>query len=335
MDELRRPVGGDRTSPAGGPALLGDVVLCPAVATEQAPQAGHSLDDELHLLTVHGVLHLLGYDHAEPAEEREMFDLQARILDEFHRADRASRRRIAQRDADTGCSECSVWTGRRNPALRDNVPRQPGIADSPDGADVLGPAHAGCRSGGGRGGLRRGRCRDGTVSRARVEALVRSGRFGARALALCVADRPRHINLLLLLRLSCELTATVLVTLAVARALSPTWLAVLVAGLAMVLVTYVIVGVVRAPSAASIPTPSVCSVAGPVLVLGRVLGPLSRLLILSAMPSRPAVVFRKGRSPPRSNCARLVDMAGQRGVVEEGEAGDDPVRFRARGHHRP
>src|SRR6185436_15175193 len=51
------------------PALLGDVVLCPEVAAKQAAAAGHSAADELHLLTVHGVLHLLGYDHAEPEEE--------------------------------------------------------------------------------------------------------------------------------------------------------------------------------------------------------------------------------------------------------------------------
>ncbi|MBN9610210.1 MAG: rRNA maturation RNase YbeY [Actinobacteria bacterium 69-20] len=79
MDELdtaRRP---DESGP--GPALLGDVVLCPDVAAEQAVGAGHSLDDELHLLTVHGVLHLLGYDHAEPAEERAMFRLQNELLD--------------------------------------------------------------------------------------------------------------------------------------------------------------------------------------------------------------------------------------------------------------
>ncbi|MGW0434308.1 rRNA maturation RNase YbeY [Micromonospora sp. NPDC003197] len=62
------------------PALLGDIVLCPEVAAKQATTAGHSADDELHLLTVHGVLHLLGYDHAEPEEEREMFELQARLL---------------------------------------------------------------------------------------------------------------------------------------------------------------------------------------------------------------------------------------------------------------
>ncbi|GIF68669.1 endoribonuclease YbeY [Asanoa ishikariensis] len=62
------------------PALLGDIVLCPEVAAKQATTAGHTSADELHLLTVHGVLHLLGYDHAEPDEEREMFELQARLL---------------------------------------------------------------------------------------------------------------------------------------------------------------------------------------------------------------------------------------------------------------
>ena len=64
----------------GEPALLGDIVLAPGVAAKQAAGAGHSAAEELHLLTVHGVLHLLGYDHAEPEEEREMFGLQARLL---------------------------------------------------------------------------------------------------------------------------------------------------------------------------------------------------------------------------------------------------------------
>jgi probable rRNA maturation factor len=59
-----------------------------------------ALLDELHLLTVHGVLHLLGYDHAEPAEEREMFGLQKRILAEYQAAAAAFERRDAQRDAD-------------------------------------------------------------------------------------------------------------------------------------------------------------------------------------------------------------------------------------------
>lgn len=64
----------------GGPALLGDIVLCPEVAQRQARSAGHPVGDELELLTVHGILHLLGYDHAEPEEEREMFTLQSRLL---------------------------------------------------------------------------------------------------------------------------------------------------------------------------------------------------------------------------------------------------------------
>jgi probable rRNA maturation factor len=64
----------------GEPTLLGDVVLCPEVAQRQARAAGHPVGDELDLLTVHGLLHLLGYDHAEPEEEREMFTLQARLL---------------------------------------------------------------------------------------------------------------------------------------------------------------------------------------------------------------------------------------------------------------
>jgi probable rRNA maturation factor len=76
MDELRpTPDGQD---PA--PGLLGDVVLCPAVAERQGRDAGHTTQAELHLLTTHGILHLLGYDHAEPAEEREMFGLQDKLF---------------------------------------------------------------------------------------------------------------------------------------------------------------------------------------------------------------------------------------------------------------
>ena len=78
VDESRRP-----DAPEIGPALLGDVVLCPSFAAAQARKAGHALADELALLTVHGVLHLLGYDHAEPEEHREMFGLQNRLLAEW------------------------------------------------------------------------------------------------------------------------------------------------------------------------------------------------------------------------------------------------------------
>ncbi|MGN6088840.1 MAG: rRNA maturation RNase YbeY [Actinomycetes bacterium] len=76
MDELRPGKEGEDL-PEG---LLGDIVLCPTVAERQAVTAGHATLDELHLLTTHGILHLLGYDHAEPDEEREMFGLQRELL---------------------------------------------------------------------------------------------------------------------------------------------------------------------------------------------------------------------------------------------------------------
>lgn len=76
MDELRPGRDGD-PSPAG---VLGDVVICPEVAAAQAAEVGHTTDEELLLLLTHGILHLLGFDHAEPADQREMFDLQRTLL---------------------------------------------------------------------------------------------------------------------------------------------------------------------------------------------------------------------------------------------------------------
>ena len=96
VDESRRP-----DAPEIGPALLGDVVLCPAFASAQARKAGHGLGDELALLTVHGVLHLLGYDHAEPDEEREMFGLQNALLAEWQSARHEAAAREAQRRHDS------------------------------------------------------------------------------------------------------------------------------------------------------------------------------------------------------------------------------------------
>ncbi|MQA24318.1 MAG: rRNA maturation RNase YbeY [Micromonosporaceae bacterium] len=87
MDELNADRGPGAADP-NEPALLGDIVLCPDVAGKQAATAGHSASDEMELLTVHGVLHLLGYDHAEPDEEREMFALQKRLLSAWRGAGR-------------------------------------------------------------------------------------------------------------------------------------------------------------------------------------------------------------------------------------------------------
>jgi probable rRNA maturation factor len=85
MDELR-PGTPTAPTPAG---LLGDIVLCPSVAATQAAAAGHETINELLLLTTHGILHLLGYDHAEPDDEKEMFGLQREILESFYESERS------------------------------------------------------------------------------------------------------------------------------------------------------------------------------------------------------------------------------------------------------
>ena len=83
MDELRP--GNDLELTA--PGLLGDIVVCPQVAAAQAVTAGHDTINEILLLTTHGILHLLGYDHAEPEEELEMFGIQREILTAFYESE--------------------------------------------------------------------------------------------------------------------------------------------------------------------------------------------------------------------------------------------------------
>jgi probable rRNA maturation factor len=99
MDELTP--GGRPDAPDPGPAMLGDIVLCPSFAATQAATAQHSVDHELVVLTVHGVLHLLGYDHAEPDEEKEMFGLQGRIVEDWYVARRDDDRRRRQEARDS------------------------------------------------------------------------------------------------------------------------------------------------------------------------------------------------------------------------------------------
>jgi probable rRNA maturation factor len=88
MDELRPAAPGE--PPSTG--ILGDIVLCPTVAERQALEAGHSTTDEMMMLTVHGLLHLLGFDHAEADQEKEMFGLQRQILDDFAGTQKARKR---------------------------------------------------------------------------------------------------------------------------------------------------------------------------------------------------------------------------------------------------
>lgn len=76
MDELRPPSDDDEP-PLG---LLGDVVLCPPITAAQAAEHGRTPDDEAEYLLVHGILHLVGFDHGNPEEKAEMFGLKDRLL---------------------------------------------------------------------------------------------------------------------------------------------------------------------------------------------------------------------------------------------------------------
>lgn len=79
MDELRAGTPGELSAEG----ILGDIVICPEVAIRQAQVAGHTTEVEMRLLLTHGILHLLGHDHAEPDEHKVMFGLQAELLLEW------------------------------------------------------------------------------------------------------------------------------------------------------------------------------------------------------------------------------------------------------------
>ena len=80
MDELRP---NELSENDEVPVVLGDVVICPDVARKQGETAGHGMEQELRILLVHGILHLLGFDHLEPEEEAEMFALQGKIVKDW------------------------------------------------------------------------------------------------------------------------------------------------------------------------------------------------------------------------------------------------------------
>jgi probable rRNA maturation factor len=116
MDELRLPQPGthgdhSQPDPDAAEALLGDVVICPQVAAEQAAEAQHDVQDEIDLLCTHGILHLLGYDHGEPQEHAVMFGLQDRLLASW-RSERGEyqTRPAARPDAAAGAADGAEGT---------------------------------------------------------------------------------------------------------------------------------------------------------------------------------------------------------------------------------
>jgi CBS domain containing-hemolysin-like protein len=158
-----------------------------------------------------------------------------------------------------------------------------------------------------------------SVSRARVESLVRAGRPGARALAKVVADRPRHVNLLLLLRLTAETVATVLLTIALDQVITPVWAGALTAAAIMVVVSYVLIGVGPRTLGRQHPYRIGMFIAAPLRALATLLGPLTKLLIVIGNAITPGQGFRQGPFSSEVELRELVDMASTSGVVDEDE----------------
>ena len=158
-----------------------------------------------------------------------------------------------------------------------------------------------------------------TVSTARAQEMAREGKRGADSLAAVAGDVVRHLNLLLLLRLLCELTATTLVALVAVDSWGVGWRAALVTAGAMTLVSFVVVGVaprtIGRQHAYAIGRATAPLVRG----LGRVLNPLASLLILIGNAVTPGKGFPEGPFGSQVELRELVDLAEQRGVVEHGE----------------
>ena len=157
------------------------------------------------------------------------------------------------------------------------------------------------------------------VSVARVDEMVREQQRGASTLAVVLADRVRYTNLLLLLRVTCELTATVLVTIVARAQFGERWPIVLATVAVMVVVSYVLVGVGPRTLGRQHPYRLALATAGAVRALGRIFGPLASLLIHLGNAVTPGPGFREGPFASEVELRELVDMAEQRGVVEHGE----------------
>ncbi|MQA24319.1 MAG: DUF21 domain-containing protein [Micromonosporaceae bacterium] len=157
------------------------------------------------------------------------------------------------------------------------------------------------------------------VSPARAAELAREGSRRARVLQTVATDAPRHLNLLLLLRLVCELAATTVVALVAVGAWGVGWAAALVTAGAMTVVSFVLVGVGPRTIGRQHAYPIALAAAAPVRGLGRALGPLARLLILIGNAVTPGRGFREGPFATQVELRELVDLAEQRGVVEHGE----------------
>jgi CBS domain containing-hemolysin-like protein len=159
----------------------------------------------------------------------------------------------------------------------------------------------------------------GRISIARVDELVRENRRGAVQLSRTLEDRARYTNLLLLLRVGAEVTASVFAAIVAVGEFHSGWLTVAVTILIMVVVSYVLIGV--GPRTIGLQNRySVALIGAPVvLLLGRIFGPLASLLIMLGNAITPGRGYREGPFSSEVEIREIVDMAEARGVVERGE----------------
>lgn len=157
-----------------------------------------------------------------------------------------------------------------------------------------------------------------TLSVARLDDMARGDRPGAVRLSRIVDDRPRYVNLMVLLRILCEITATVLLAAALSRFFDSAW-ALLLTAVIMVLVSYVVIGV-GPRTLGRQHAYSIALAAGlPLQFIGALLGPVSRLLILLGNAITPGKGFRNGPFASEIELREVVDMARERGVVADDE----------------
>ena len=157
------------------------------------------------------------------------------------------------------------------------------------------------------------------VSVARVEEFLREDRKGAKALRAICVDRARYTNLLLLLRVTCELTATALATVVARAEFGTDWPVIAITVLIMVVISYAIIGVGPRTLGRQHPNSVALAGAGAVRVLGQFFGPLASLLTLLGNAITPGRGYRDGPFASETELRELVDMAEERGVVEHGE----------------
>lgn len=173
-----------------------------------------------------------------------------------------------------------------------------------------------------------------SISPARVDELAKAERAGAVRLRRVTADRPRYVNLLVLLRIACELAATVMLATLLLDALPQVW-ALVVAAAVMIVLSYVVIGVGPRTLGRQHAYPIALAAVFPLQILGAILDPISRLLIVLGNAITPGGGFREGPFATEVELRELVDMAQERGVVADEERrmiqsvfdlGDTPAR---------